>query len=171
MEKNHVKKLCLVSLFTALVALGTMFIQIPVTTGYVHLGDCFIFLVAIIFGAKFGMIAGGLGSFLADILLGYGIYAPFSLLIKGLMGFVVGKFSSYSKNENFYTSKNFIGILLGGIIMIAGYFSLELILTSTLETAIASLVPNLIQATSGLILYSVFGVALKKLPLRKFFTL
>ena len=35
-----------------------------------------------------GAIAGGLGSCIADIILGYSLYAPATLIIKALMGFV-----------------------------------------------------------------------------------
>ncbi len=81
------KELCIHGLLIALVAVCTMVFQIPVsaTQGYVHLGDSMILLVGVFFGARYGMVAGGIGSALADVLSGYSHWAPFTLIIKGLM--------------------------------------------------------------------------------------
>jgi len=53
----------------ALVTLGTMAIRIsiPATSGYMNLGDSMIFVSAIILGRRYGLVAGGLGSALADM--------------------------------------------------------------------------------------------------------
>ena len=63
------KELCIHGLLIALVAVCTMVFQIPVsaTQGYVHLGDSMILLVGVFFGARYGMVAGGIGSALADV--------------------------------------------------------------------------------------------------------
>ena len=62
------KELCIHGLLIALVAVCTMVFQIPVsaTQGYVHLGDSMILLVGVFFGARYGMVAGGIGSALAE---------------------------------------------------------------------------------------------------------
>ena len=64
------KELCIHGLMIALVTVCTMVFQIPVsaTQGYVHLGDSMILLVGVFFGARYGMVAGGIGSALADVL-------------------------------------------------------------------------------------------------------
>ena len=55
---------------TALVSAATLLVQVPVpaTQGYIHLGDAAIIAGALLFGAHSGLIAGGIGSALADIL-------------------------------------------------------------------------------------------------------
>lgn len=59
-------------LSVAVVTVVTMVVQIPIpqTKGYINLGDAVILVFAMLFGAKIGMIGGGLGSALADILTG-----------------------------------------------------------------------------------------------------
>lgn len=54
--------------------------------GYVNIGDTVVLLSGVLFGPLTGLAAGGLGSALADLLLGYGFWAPWTLLIKGLEG-------------------------------------------------------------------------------------
>ena len=63
------KKLAINALAIALVCVSTMVIQIPIPLGYMHLGNCCILLVSVYFGNMTGMLAGGIGSCLADLLL------------------------------------------------------------------------------------------------------
>jgi uncharacterized membrane protein len=88
----NVEKLILTGLLTALIAVTTMVIAIPVpfTNGYVHPGDSMIFMAVLILGRRRGALAAGLGSALADSLLGYFIWAPFTLVIKACMAFCTG---------------------------------------------------------------------------------
>ena len=116
---NKTKLIVLNGLMIALVCIATMVIQIPIpmTEGYVNIGDSIIFVASILFGPIPGMIAGGLGSALADILTGYSHWALFTLLIKGFEGYVVGII--VRKNTNLV--KNILATLLGVLIMVSGY--------------------------------------------------
>lgn len=89
---NMTEKIILTGLMMALVTVATMVISIPVpfTSGYIHLGDSMIFLSVLILGWKFGAMAAGVGSALADMLLGYAQWAPWTLCIKGLMAVFMG---------------------------------------------------------------------------------
>jgi uncharacterized membrane protein len=80
------------AVMTALVTLATMIIQIPIpaTKGLFNLGDSMVYVSALLFGPYVGAFAGGVGSMLSDVLTGYVIYAPATLIIKGVEGFVVG---------------------------------------------------------------------------------
>jgi uncharacterized membrane protein len=86
------KELSMATIFTAFVTVSTMSftLYIPATRGYFNLGEVFVYISAILGGPMVGMIAGGLGSAFADVALGYAPYAPGTLIIKGLEGFVVG---------------------------------------------------------------------------------
>ncbi|HBF66016.1 MAG TPA: ECF transporter S component, partial [Clostridium sp.] len=108
-------------LLVALVTISTMVFQIPVsaTQGYIHLGDSMILLISVFFGAKYGMVAGGVGSAMADLLSGYGHWAPFTFIIKGIMGYLIGKIASFSeKNQKFFTPRNMTGSVLGILWMV-----------------------------------------------------
>jgi len=78
--------------FTALVFVATsvIVVETPATKGFFNLGETMIYAAALLGGYYVGMIAGGLGSSLADMYLGYPHYAPGTLIIKGLEGFIVG---------------------------------------------------------------------------------
>jgi len=65
-------------------------LYIPQTRGFFNIGETGVYIAAITGGPIVGMIAGGFGSALADIALGYSYYAPVTLIVKGLEGLIVG---------------------------------------------------------------------------------
>ncbi len=89
------------ALMTALVFVitRTFVIPIPQTKGFFNLGEAGVFMAAILFGPVVGAVAGGVGSALADLSLGYAQYAPFTLVIKGLEGALVGLIARGSSRQ------------------------------------------------------------------------
>ena len=79
-------------LMMALTTIATMMIAIPVpfTNGYINLGDSMVFMSVLILGWRYGAVAGGIGSALADVFLGYVNYAPWTLCIKAMMAVLMG---------------------------------------------------------------------------------
>ena len=84
------KKFIRVSILTGLACLLTIFPKIPFGGGYVHFGDCIIYITAILLGPISGAIVGAVGHSLADFLSGYAIFCIPTLIIKGIMGFTIG---------------------------------------------------------------------------------
>lgn len=89
-EKNN--KIIMTGVMMAVIAIATMIIAIPVpfTNGYIHLGDSMIFMSVLILGWRYGVVAAGVGSALADLFLGYVHWAPWTLVIKGVMALMMG---------------------------------------------------------------------------------
>ncbi|MGH2436917.1 MAG: ECF transporter S component, partial [bacterium] len=86
------RELTVLALLIALTTAATMVIRIPVpaTQGYLNLGDSMVYVSALLFGPLAGLVAGGIGSALADWLGGYAQFALYTLVIKGLEGLLVG---------------------------------------------------------------------------------
>ncbi len=105
------------AIFTALVCAATMILSIyvPATHGFFNIGEGMIFLTAILFGPFAGGIAGGLGSALADLFLGFGYYAPATLFIKGCEGAIVGILKERSPKFRSKLHWRIFTILLGVI--------------------------------------------------------
>ena len=91
--------LVLVYVFTAVVNIRLPFAP---NGGLIHLGNVPLFVAAILFGKRTGMIAGGIGMALFDLLSGWTLWAPFTLVIVGCMGFVVGAVTEQKKSFPFY---------------------------------------------------------------------
>jgi uncharacterized membrane protein len=86
------RDLAMAGLATAVVFVitRTLVVPIPQTKGFFNLGEAGIYAASLLFGPLVGALAGGVGSALADVSLGYAQYAPFTLVIKGLEGALVG---------------------------------------------------------------------------------
>ncbi|TXT66670.1 MAG: putative membrane protein [Promethearchaeota archaeon] len=156
--------IALIGIFGALTCVLTMVPKIPVpaTQGYINIGDAAVMLTSLLFGPVIGSIGGGVGSALADIFLGYPIYAPATLIIKGLEGLVVGLISNPKKTVRRIHYKDVLAVLIGGLIMVFGYFLYEIILFG-IAAALTEIVLN------GLIQYGI-GMGLSLVityPLRK----
>lgn len=80
------------ALFTSLVMVATIAVSVyvPATRGYFNLGETMIYFTALLMGPGVAAFAGGVGSMMADIILGYSYYAPATLVIKACEGAVVG---------------------------------------------------------------------------------
>ena len=71
-KQKAVIQLSLMATMSALVTVGTLIVQIPNGMGgYFNVGDVMIFVAALTFNPFVGGVAGGLGSALADIMLGF----------------------------------------------------------------------------------------------------
>ncbi|HPC76751.1 MAG TPA: ECF transporter S component, partial [bacterium] len=118
-----VRTIAYIGIGSAIVCAGTMIIQIPIpqTRGYINLGDALVLTIAMLFGSKIGGLAGGLGSALADILLGYAHWAPFTFAIKGIEGLIAGSLAYKAQN----TIVRVLSLILAGLEMVAGYFITE----------------------------------------------
>lgn len=111
------KQLTTVAMFTALVTVATIVIAIPAPAGgFLNVGDTVVLIAAACLGPIGGMIAGGLGSCFADLILGYVMYAPFTLVIKGLEGLICGGLIMLIDKTLGKRYKNYIAQIIAGVI-------------------------------------------------------
>lgn len=82
-----IQKLAKAGLLAAMIFLLTAVVSIPIPggAGYINLGDAGVLTAAALLGGWWGAACAGIGSALADLFLGFGVYAPATLVIKGGM--------------------------------------------------------------------------------------
>ena len=104
------------------------------------------------FGWRTGGLAGGLGSALADALSGYFLWAPWTLIIKGVEGVLVGGLAWWG-HQHFSgwqdQAVSGAGMLTGGIWMVLGYYMAGMILFGSI-VSLTEIPGNLIQVGVGL---------------------
>lgn len=102
--KNNLRLLIYTALMTAFVFITTSLIKIPIpfTNGYIHAGDMSIFIAGILLGPLHAAFAAGVGSALADFLGGYAHWVLPTLIIKSLMGLLIGYLSKPSTKTKPY---------------------------------------------------------------------
>lgn len=153
-KQTSTRILVLGGLSAAIVAAFT-FIQLPIgiTNGYVNLGDVAIFAIVYLFSdLLYPSVSAGIGSALVDILCGYAIYAPGTLIIKASTALV----ASIARNCKTTAIKILILIVAASIIPI-GYFLYELLLGYGIAASLASMLMNSLQAAIGLLGGSLLG--------------
>ena len=110
------KRFVLLAVVASLVLVATSFLKVPTPTGYVHLGDGIIYAAAIAFGPSFAAVSGAVGSTLADVLGGYFIWAPWTFIIKGVAGLIIGKMGQVNSRSAHALSK-----VIAWVRTVAGY--------------------------------------------------
>jgi uncharacterized membrane protein len=151
-----------ISLMAAITFVATTVIHVPTFMGVLHLGDSMIFLAAILFGRKKSAAASAIGMCLFDLVNGYTLWAPFTFVIKGVMGYIAGTIA-YRKN---YNGKNFwnnmLAFVVAGIWMIGAYYlggaiiltfiSKEFALKQAFIIALKDIPTNILQVVGGMAL-------------------
>ncbi|MCE5222418.1 MAG: ECF transporter S component [Clostridium sp.] len=167
-EKNKftTKDMVETGLLTALVFVATSFINIrlPIAAsgGLVHLGTAMLVIASVVFGKEKGAIAGAVGMTIFDLSSGWALWAPFTFVIRGIMGYVLGAIS-YSNNKNGDNIIiNIIAVILSGAWMIAGYYLTEVILYGNWFSPVASIPGDITQIIMALMIGIPIAKILKK---------
>ena len=152
------------ALFAALTFVATAYLQIPIPVGagYVHLGDTFVLLAALMLPLPYAIAASAVGAALADVVAAYFVYAPATAVVKALM--VVAVWLVCRKKRCWWTEVlSFVGATA---VLALGYFVYEIPLYGT-PTAVADLPFNLLQgavcSVVAFALYKLIGERLAKL--------
>ncbi len=151
--KTNTQKLVITSMFAALACIATLMIKItlpPPLKGYINLGDCIVLLSGWLLSPLYGFMAAGFGSALADLFLGYTVYAPVTFAVKGLMALVACLILKGISSKCGNTASKIIGGVLAEVIMVAGYYVFEGFMYGFIPS-VANMPFNAIQGAAGLI--------------------
>ena len=159
---GQVQFLTITALFIALTYVFTAFVNVrlPITAngGLIHLGNVPLFICAILFGKKSGALAGGIGMGLFDLLSGWTAWAPFTFVIVGAMGYVVGAMTEGHRS----TARDAAAIAVACVIKVVGYYIAEVILYHNLFAPVASIPGNLVQIGTAAVIVLICVEQLRK---------
>lgn len=165
---NQTLKLTQAGIFAALVFAGTL-ISVPApTVGNVNLGDCMLLLGALTLGGPWAVAACACGAALCDMVNGYALYAPGTLVIKAGMVLAVLLVVRLLGRGSLAL---LIAAFAAEAVMVFGYLVYEACLLGYGWAALANVPFNLVQAAVnmavGLVVYKSLDKtgALKKLHL------
>lgn len=162
-KNTKIKKVTLTALLAALCVISTL-IYIPFSAGFVNLGDCLMLLSGFMLGPLYGGIAAGLGSAAADLLLGYAIYTPATLLLKASGAAV---FALIIRRHPGSRVTRFWAALAAEAIVSVGYFLWELIIYAQVTTALVSALGSLVQSAIAIAGIMLLTHAADKIHLNK----
>ena len=152
-KHNQVLRITTTAVMMALTCVLTMAVRIPSPTkGYINLGDCAVLLSGWLLGPVYGAIAGGFGSALADLLSGYPLYIPGTLLIKASMALIVSLVPAFPFKGR-KTHPRFamiVGAVFAESVMVLGYYLYAAaIIGKGFVPALASVSGNMVQGIAG----------------------
>lgn len=146
-------------MLAALCCVATMIVKVPSPLkGYLNLGDCIVLLSGWLLSPAYGFAAAGIGSALADVFSGYILYAPATLIIKGVMAIIAHFCFKGLHNKLSNTPSKIIGGTLAEIEMVLGYFVFEGFLYG-FAPSVVNIPANVVQGIAGLII----GIILVKI--------
>ena len=146
MGKSRALTVAVAAIMIAVTAVSTMLLRVPIpaTQGYFNFSDVAIYFAAFAFGPWIGLVAGGIGPAIADLLGGFPQWAVLTFLAHGLEGLVAGALGR---------GKGLKGLVLawlaGTVVMMGIYFLGEGLVLTGWGPALAELPPNLLQNLGG----------------------
>lgn len=165
-KTTKTKTIVINALFIALTFIATMLIHIRLPImgngGLIHLGNVPLFIAALVFGKKMGAIAGAFGMALSDIASGWGVWAPFTFIIVGTMGFVAGLISEKLPGNRLLV--NTLAVIAALVIKIVGYYFAEVIIYGNWIQPFGSIPGNILQVViAGIIVVPLAGRLKKRI--------
>ena len=164
-ETNKKTRLIVLSaLLAALVFLATAYIlHIPVggNGGYVHVGDAFIYLAAVILPTPYAMAAAAIGAGLADIATGSAIWAIPTMIIKPIL---VLFFTN--KTEKIVNTRNIVATVLAGVTGTILYMIADGIMIGSMQAAFVMNLVGLVQPVGSAIVFIIVGFAFDKAKIK-----
>lgn len=151
------------------VATQLLNIRLPIAAngGLVHLGTAMLFIIAMLFGPKKGAIAGAVGMGLFDLINGWTLWAPITIVARGLQGYIVGQIAWSAMRQGGSKTFNIIAAIVSIPVMVAVYYVGEAIIFGNFVIPAASIPGNLVQNAVGLLVAIPVVIALKKVPFFK----
>ena len=158
--------IAITAMLISLVFIATLFlnIKLPIKAngGLVHLGTAMLFIASILFGPKKGAVAGAAGMGLFDVVGGWLIWAPITIVARGVQGFIVGKIAWANGRKGDNLALNIVAMIISMPVMLAVYYIGEVILYNNWIAPLASIPGDIIQNMLGLIVAIPVCLFLKK---------
>ena len=161
---NKTRVLVSAALFAALVCVTTAyFLHIPVGNGgYVHIGDTFIYLAAVLLPTPYAALAAAIGAGMADVLTGATNWAFATIIIKPIL---VLFFTN--KSDKIINVRNIIAAIMAGVVGTILYMIAEGIMYGSFQAAFVLSIVGLIQPIGSFIVFVVLGLVFDRIKIKE----
>lgn len=163
MRGKQIKYMTHTGLFAGLVYLSTWLFHIPVgvSGGYVHFGDAMVYVAATILPTPYAMAASAIGAGLSDLMSpGGAVWLLPTVLIKPLCCLAFT-----NRRDTALCPRNIAAIFVAGLVTVAGYLAAGVVIGGV-GGAVASIIPNTVQAVGSGICFLALAAVLEKTKLR-----
>ncbi len=163
-EKEQVRNMVLAAIFAAAIAVTTAYIlhiPIPMTGGYVHVGDALIYLCAGLLPLPWAMAAGAVGGALADLLTAP-MWAPATFVIKALICLPFTR-----KGEKVLCGRNIAAMVIAGVVSPTLYAFVNVFMTGTWAAFWPQFFGTLVQGIGSAVVFAVLAAGVDKAGLKR----
>lgn len=152
------------SLFAALICLTTAYIlHIPTgNSGYVHIGDAFIYLGAALLPTPYAIFCAAIGAAMADLVTGSAVWVVPTLIIKSILVLFLT-----SKTNKIINIRNVLGSFIAGFVGWVLYMVAGGIIVGSFTSAFVFSLIGLVQPIGSFIVFILIGLALDKFDIKK----
>lgn len=152
------------ALLATLVCITTAyFLHIPVGNGgYVHIGDTFIYLAAVLLPTPYAALAAAIGAGMADVLTGAANWAFATIIIKPIL---VLFFTN--KSDKIINVRNIIAAIMAGVVGTILYMIAEGIMYGSFQAAFVLSIVGLIQPIGSFIVFVVLGLVFDRIKIKE----
>ena len=166
--KKKTETIVMAALMLGLIIVATMFVRVPIpfTRGYVHIGDAIVFISMLILNKRYAFLSAAIGSSVADILGGFAMWAPWSLVAKGGMVLIAASIISViCKGKDDGQARTGISpcelfaMVTGGLFMVAVYYAAEGIMYGNWAVPVFGVPWNIAQFAVGIVVAIIFRKA------------
>ena len=159
------------ALFAALITVSTAFINVKTgfDEGYLHFGDSMIYLASCVLPLPYAMAASAIGGFLADILAGVPMWAPYTAIIKAFNAVpfaVLFLMRRYPHKERILSWQTVLMSVLSGLVTFVGYFFATWTMLGK-AAALVGLPTSWIQPLGSAIVFYIVAAALDAAKFKK----
>ncbi|MDD5935113.1 MAG: ECF transporter S component [Clostridiales bacterium] len=165
-QKNKTVQLCITALFMALTCIFTMVIRVPIPLGYAHLGNSIIFLAVFYFSTTGGIIAGSIGSAMADLLSGFSQWIIPTLIIKAALAFTAAVIGKKKQQWKLFSLRTIIAVTLSMAVMVIGYTVSGAIMYGGIAAGLASTPGLIAEGVVNIIAFYLFAAAFSKVKVK-----
>ena len=166
-NKKSIINLAMGAVFAALIALMTSQIKMPtgINEGYLHFGDCMIYLAACTLPLPYALLAAAIGGATADILAGAAVWAIPTAIIKAINALpfaLIYKLKLTKSPQRILNKQTAFMPLVSGFVTVFGYLLAEGLMYS-FRTAWMSAPLSCVQALGSAIIWYIAAAALDKM--------
>ena len=161
---KRIRLITLTAILATLVTIMTAYvfhIPVPISGGYIHVGDSLIYLAATILPMPYAMLAGAIGGAMADLLTAPMWIIP-TFLIKAL---IVIPFTN--KGTKIINMRNVIATILAYVISSIGYYFFSKVIFGSEVAFLVSVMASFAQSFGSAMIFILMGMALDKKNIKK----
>ncbi len=157
MKRQQIRNMVMTAMFAGVIFVFTAYIHVPSHTGYTHVGDGFIYLAACLLPTPYACAAGAIGAGLADLLSGYAMWAPGTIVIKAVTALFFSR-----KTAKIICRRNLLGILPSFVVCVGGYYTYEALITGNWAAPALGIPGYITQVVLSSVAFILVGAALQK---------